>query len=64
MRSVMFSSPHPILFEDHIKKITVGRAGGTHRGQERHGETRRKEKLVRSRRRWEGNIKVNLQEIG
>jgi len=36
MRSAMFSAPHPILYEDHIKKITVGRAGGTHRGQERH----------------------------
>jgi hypothetical protein len=32
----MFSSSHPILFDDHIKKIRVGRAGGMHRGQERH----------------------------
>ena len=36
MRSVTFSSPHPLSFEDHIKKITVGRAGGTHMGKERH----------------------------
>jgi len=69
MRSVMFSSPHPILFEDHIKKIAVGKAGGRHRGQERHikgfgGETWRKEKIVRPRRRREDNIKVNIQEIG
>ena len=31
----MFCSPHPILFEDQIKKNTLGRAGSTHRGQER-----------------------------
>jgi hypothetical protein len=36
MRSAMFASPHPILFDDHIKKIAVGRAGGRQRGQEMH----------------------------
>jgi hypothetical protein len=46
----------------------VGRAGGRQRGQEMHikgfgGETWRKEKIVRARRRREDNIKVNLQEI-
>jgi len=39
--SIMFSSPHPLLFDDQVKKNKVGRAGGMHKGQERKPEGKR-----------------------
>ena len=47
----------------------MGGACDAHRGGERcaqgsSGETRGKEPLGRPRRRWEDNIKMDLQEVG
>ena len=47
----------------------MGGACGTYGGRERcaqgfGGETRGKEPLGRPRRRWEDNIKMDLQEVG
>ena len=54
---------------DQIQKNEMGRSCSTNRGEERcihdfGGETFRKKALGIPRRRWEHNIKMDLQEIG
>ena len=54
---------------DKIKKNEMGGACGTYGGRERcaqgfSGETEGKRPLGRPRRRWEDNIKMDLQEVG
>jgi len=54
---------------DEIEKNEMGRECSAYVGEERYkqgfgGETRGKEPLGRPRRRWEDNIKMDLQEVG
>jgi len=55
-------------FGDQIKKNKMGWACSTYGGEERHiqgfgGETWGNKPLERPRHRWEGNIKMDLQEV-
>jgi hypothetical protein len=66
----MICTPHPILLGDKIEKNGMGRACSTF-GRERRGVYRvlvgnpeGKRPIGRARHRWEGNIKMDLQEVG
>ena len=64
----MICTAHQILFGDQIEN-EVGGACSAYGGEERRiqgcgGEILGKEDNGRPRRRWENNIKMNLQEVG
>ena len=64
----MICTLHPILFSDKIEKNEMGGAcsafGGEVRCIQNVGrETSRKKQIRRPRRRWEDNIKMDLQEM-
>jgi len=69
MRSVMICTPHQYFSGDKIEKNAMGGTCSTavdRRGVYRVlvGKPERKRPLGRPRRRWEGNIKMGLQEVG
>jgi hypothetical protein len=66
MRSLMNCTPHPILLGDEIEKNEVGGACSMYAGEESVLVRKPLEKrpLGRPWRRWEDNIKVDLQEVG
>ena len=62
-------TPYPYCAGGKIEKNEVGGACGAYGRGERceqgsSGETRGKRPLGRPRRRWEDNIKMDLQEVG
>jgi hypothetical protein len=69
MRSFVICTAHPILFGDNIEKNEIGWAYSTY-GVRRVvyrvlvGKPGEKRPLGRPRRRWEDNIKMDLQEVG
>jgi hypothetical protein len=69
MRSLPISTPLKILFGDQIKKNEMGGACSTY-GERRGvykvlvGKPEEQRPLGRPRRRWEDNIKMDLQEVG
>jgi hypothetical protein len=64
--SFMICGPHKIC--DHIKNAMDGACGVCGEGeryvQDFVGETRGKKTLRRPKRRWENNIKMDLQDLG
>jgi hypothetical protein len=69
MRSIMICTLHPILFSDNIEKNEMGGACSAY--GERRGMYRvlvvkpeGKRPLGRPRRKWEDNIKMDLQKVG
>jgi hypothetical protein len=69
MRSLIIYTLHPILLGDQIEKNEMGGAlqrMGERRGLYRDllGKPEGKRPLGRTRRRWEDNIKMELQEVG
>jgi hypothetical protein len=69
MRSLMICTAHPILFVDKIEKNETGGACSAY-GEGRAvsrvlvGEPEGKRPLGKPRRRWEDNIKMDLQGVG
>jgi len=66
----MIRTPHPVLFVDQIKKTEMGGARSMSGGEERCGAYRvlvgkpeGERPLGKTRRRWEDNIKIDLQEV-
>jgi hypothetical protein len=64
-----FCTAHPISFGDKIKKNEMGGTCSAYGGGERYiqgfgGKPEGKRQLGRPRRRWEDNIKIDLQEVG
>jgi hypothetical protein len=65
MRSLITGIPHQILSCDQIEKNEMGRACSKQASKrELVGKPGRKKPLGRPRRRWEDNIKLDLQEVG
>ena len=65
----MVCNPHYILLGDKIDMNEVGGACSTYRGGQRSiqvlvGKPEVKSSIRRPRRRWEGNIKMDLEEVG
>jgi hypothetical protein len=64
----MICTPHPLLCGDKIEnemRVACSSEGiGERRAQDFVGKHEGKRPLERSRRRWEDNIKMDLQEIG
>jgi len=65
----MICTPHPICPDDQIEKNEMGGACSTYwerRGVYRVlvGKPEGKTQIVRPRRRWEDNIKMDFQELG
>ena len=62
----MICTAHPIFLGDQIEKNEMGEACSTYGREQRciqcFGEGKRP--LGRTRRRWEGNIKMDLQVVG
>jgi len=69
MRSLMICTPHQILFGAQIEKNEMGGACSTY-GERRGvyrvlvGKPEGKRPLGRPRRRWDDNIRMDLQEVG
>ena len=69
MRSFIICTPHPTLLYDKIEKNAMGRACsayGVRNGVYSIlvGKPEGKRPLGRPRRRWEDNVKMDLQEVG
>jgi len=65
----MICTPHPILFGYKIEKNKMGGACSAYGGDERcvqgfGGEISGKMITWKTTRKWEGNIKMDLQEVG
>jgi hypothetical protein len=65
----MVCTPYPISSGDKIEKNEMGGACSTYGGRERcvegfGGGTEERRPLGRPRRRWEDNIRMDLQEVG
>jgi hypothetical protein len=55
---------HQYCYGNKIKDREMGRAGGMHGSDEKHRTYAGKPEGNRHRRRWDGNIKTYLKEIG
>ena len=69
MRSLVICTVHQMLLGDKIEKNEMGGACSAYGGEERRiqglvGKPEGKRPLGRSRRRWEDNIKMDLEEVG
>jgi hypothetical protein len=69
MRSLMICTPYPILCGVKIEKNEMGWAFGTYgKGRVVHrilvGKPKGKRPLERPRRKWEDNIKRDIQDVG
>ena len=66
MRSLVICTPYRILYGDKIEKSEMGGAYGAYGGGVYRvlvGKPEGKRPLGRPRRRWEDNIKMDLQEV-
>ena len=66
MRSLVICTPYRILYGDKIEKSEMGGACGAYGGGVYRvlvGKPEGKRPLGRPRRRWEDNIKMDLQEV-
>jgi len=70
MMNLKICTVHPIRARDKIKKNELGGASGAYGGGEKLvrdnlvGKPEGKRPVGRPRRRWEDNIKMDLQEVG